>query len=383
MKPLRIEFSAFGSFPGEVSVDFTVLAARGLFVVTGDTGTGKTTVFDAMSYALFGEMPSKDGNDIRSHHADPSAQTYARFTFELDGHVHVAERAPEYQRAKQRGTGTTREPAKGMFVRIEGADSTKELASGIRDMNRVVPEVIGLDAAQFRRVMLLPQGEVARFLLDDSANREALLGALFGGDIYTRIGEVLEEEARSLRTQVHESEEKIRHHTTNALARLSSLHTLLEIEPPEELTKPEPGPPIGHERLGQIAAMIDAPYGQLLSDAEARRSDAEKARRAAEAAENTIKRMREATEARRELDALAEVELSVRAKAEAAEASRLARPVLTAEDRFKVAEQWSARASGELAKLTGEIHQIAVEHGLTVPTDPPGPHGLADPGVRS
>ena len=99
MRPLRVEFSAFGSYPGEVSVDFTTLAARGLFVVTGDTGTGKTTIFDAMSYALFGKMPSKDANDIRSHHAHPSAPTYARFTFEIDGDVYTAERSPEYQRA--------------------------------------------------------------------------------------------------------------------------------------------------------------------------------------------------------------------------------------------------------------------------------------------
>lgn len=369
MKPLTIEFSAFGSYPGEVSVDFTSLAARGLFVVTGDTGTGKTTIFDAMSFALFGEMPSKDGNDIRSHHADPTATTLARFTFELDGVVHVAERSPEYQRLKRTGKGTTKESAKGTFTRVEADGSTSVLASGVREMNRTVPEVVGLDAAQFRRVMLLPQGEVAKFLLDDSANRETLLGALFGGEVYDRIGKVLEEEAKSLAAGVRASEEQIRHHTTNATARLAELHQVFGIDMPDDLGSTDGDNPIGRERLGQLAATVVTPHGALTAEAEARSAAAATAERALADAEATVLRMRQAEAARRRLAELAEHEPAIAAAAAAAEASQRIRPVLVAHDNVVRAQGDADAAAEVVADLISAIGRVAVEHGITLTTE--------------
>ncbi|MGA1076004.1 MAG: AAA family ATPase, partial [Ilumatobacteraceae bacterium] len=198
MRPLKIEFSAFGSYPGTHTVDFTTLAPRGLFVVTGDTGTGKTTIFDAMSFALFGKMPSKDGGDIRSHHAAVGAEPYARFTFEIDGAVYVAERVPEHDRPKLRGEGMLRVSGSVLLQRIESDGGTTSLATKSREMDARIDELIGLSAEQFRRVMLLPQGEVAKFLLDDSKDREALLSNLFDGEVYQRVANELTETARRL-----------------------------------------------------------------------------------------------------------------------------------------------------------------------------------------
>ena len=107
VKPLKIEFAAFGSYPEKVEVDFTALYDRGLFVISGDTGAGKTTVFDAMSFALFGKPPGKPADDIRSHHATDSTKTCAQFTFEAGGAVYVVRQTPRFEKLKQDGSGTT------------------------------------------------------------------------------------------------------------------------------------------------------------------------------------------------------------------------------------------------------------------------------------
>ena len=208
MKPLKIEFAAFGSYPGKVEVDFTALTSRGLFVISGDTGTGKTTVFDAMSFALFGKMPLKPNDDIRSHHADASMKTYAQFTFEAGGAVYVARQTPTYERPSLRGSGTTTERRTVSLSRIDG-DLVTTLATSVRDVEDYINDLIGLNAEQFQRVMVLPQGEVQRFLLDDSKDREELLRRLFGGDVFAAITQELKELSRKADDDVGDVDEKI------------------------------------------------------------------------------------------------------------------------------------------------------------------------------
>ena len=130
MKPISIEFRAFGSYPGLVEVDFTALAARGIFVVSGDTGTGKTTVFDAMTYALYGSTPLKEANDVRSHHADPDVESYVQFTFDVGGHRYVAERKPDWNRPALRGGGRTTQKATALLSRITANGTRMPSGSG-------------------------------------------------------------------------------------------------------------------------------------------------------------------------------------------------------------------------------------------------------------
>ena len=368
MRPLRVEFSAFGSYPGEVSVDFTTLAARGLFVVTGDTGTGKTTIFDAMSYALFGKMPSKDANDIRSHHADPSAPTYARFTFEIDGDVYTAERSPEYQRAKQRGIGTTKEASKALLTRTEPDGSTTSLATKVNDVTAQVGAIVGLDAEQFRRVMLLPQGEVARFLLDDSANRETLLGALFGGEVYDRIGRILEEDAKSLAEQVRHSATQIAHHSDNAAVRLRELHELLGVEVPDDLGAADAEHRLDRDRLGELTSSLGDRLAELDAMAEMAADTAARAASTLADAEQALGRMRRAADLSRELADLAAREPGIEATARAAEVSRRVRPVVTAHRELVDAERAETAARDELDDRTTTITRLADEHAVTVST---------------
>ena len=150
MRPLRIELQAFGSYPGKEVVDFRLLAHRGLFVITGETGTGKTTIFDAMCYALYGEMPSKEGKDIRSHHAASSMPTYVVFEFEIDGVTYSVRREPEQERAARRGGETTLDKAKAQLDRL---DTGASLATKSSDVNARCVELVGLKADQFKKAI--------------------------------------------------------------------------------------------------------------------------------------------------------------------------------------------------------------------------------------
>ncbi|MBM3684828.1 MAG: SMC family ATPase, partial [Actinobacteria bacterium] len=201
MRPLRIEFAAFGPYPERVVVDFAALTHRGLFVIAGDTGTGKTTIFDAMLYALFGRT-RVDAEEVRSHHADSDVRTAVRFDFEAGGTHYVVERSPAQLRPKTRGSGTTTQAASASLVRIEANGTTTSLTTRANDVTVTCAALVGLDAAQFQRVVLLPQGEFARFLTAPAGEREALLTKLFGGAAHEALAVALRQRATSAREAV-------------------------------------------------------------------------------------------------------------------------------------------------------------------------------------
>ena len=362
MKPLRIEFAAFGSYPGVVSVDFTALAARGLFVVTGDTGTGKTTIFDAMSYALFGEMPLKPGHDIRSHHADASQPTYARFTFEVGDATYVAERSPDQLRPALRGGGFTNDKAKASLTRIDRS-ATTSLATKVNEMKRAVAEVVGLDAEQFRRVMLLPQGEVARFLLDESSDRETLLSALFGGDVYDRIGTALQQEAARLGREVAHADETLRHHLANARTRLVQLQQLLDLADslPDDLQR---------DAFEALVGQCSAPLAALRHDSEMATLDAAARATALTEGKHSAHRFQQAVEIRTSLDDLDRRSPEVEARARAADASARARPVVTAAGLHAEQAATLAEAGEAVDSLLAAVEQVAHQHDLEVRSQP-------------
>ena len=150
MKPLRLEIQGFGSFPGTEVIDFAALSTRGLFVVTGPTGSGKTTIFDAMVFALYGDLPGsreRGGSSARSQHAPATQPTQVVFDFEVDGVPYRVTRNPEYERPKQRGEGVTKEKANATLVRLDAG--TTAVASGARPCAERCIELIGLEKSQF------------------------------------------------------------------------------------------------------------------------------------------------------------------------------------------------------------------------------------------
>ena len=153
MKPIRLQFAAFGAYPGHQEVDFKLLAERGLYVVSGPTGSGKTTSFEAMTFALYGELPGTRSVDgvIRSHHADsqPSlTDTYVEFEFEVDSARYVVRRSPRYERPKKGRKGNTIHPTANL-TRIEPDGSTTSIATKTRQCTEECAQLLRLGPEQF------------------------------------------------------------------------------------------------------------------------------------------------------------------------------------------------------------------------------------------
>lgn len=223
MRPLVLEFQAFGSYPRKEVVDFRALAPRGLFVVTGPTGSGKTTVFDAMVFALYGVLPGARGaskkGECRSDFAAAETETYVQLTFEVDGTCYTVRRTPTQPRPKVRGVGVTEVSATATVVR-HTASGDESLASRPLDATQVCTDLVGLDPAQFQRVVLLPQGKFSEFLLAADTEREGLLRPLFGTHLYGRATELLNDTVKRLAVKVQKVAGEVEHHRTNAVAAL-------------------------------------------------------------------------------------------------------------------------------------------------------------------
>ena len=353
MRPLRIEFEAFGSYPGRVDVDFRQLAPRGLFVITGATGTGKTTIFDAMAYALYGEMPQKDGNDIRSHHAAPDSPTWVRFTFEVDGTTYVAERSPDYVRAKKVGSGSTSEKATALVTRYDADGTSRALATKIREARTVCTEVLGLSLEQFSRVMLLPQGSITRFLLDTSNEREVLLGQLFGGEVYERVVQRLKVAAGEANSAVERVEEDERHHVANAQSALRDIADLLGVEP---LVEPDG---VGGEQLTARLTEIEPALNESSEAMRVASAQADDAAGRFQEAEATLHRFDEVARLQQVSAALDLAAPDVEAAERSAHRSMAARPVVEAADAADAADAELRRSTIERDARCADLVALA------------------------
>lgn len=180
MRLHRLELTAFGPYPSPEAVDFDELGADGLFLLHGDTGAGKTTLLDAVAFALFGRVPGARGDvkKLRCEYADPEVPTEVSLELTVQSRRFRIVRSPEFDRPKKRGGGFTTQPAKCSLTWLEGWDG--EGITRIDDVARAVEDMLGMSYEQFFQVVLLPQGEFAKFLRSDTAEREVLLEKLFG-----------------------------------------------------------------------------------------------------------------------------------------------------------------------------------------------------------
>jgi exonuclease SbcC len=185
MRPHRLRVTAFGPFAGTVEVDLDALSGSGLFLLHGDTGAGKTTLLDAMGFALYGRVPGvrNDAKRLRSDHAGADAHTEVQLEATLGGRRMRITRSPEYERPKKSGTGTTTQKAKVLLEEQTGGSWTT-LSTAHREAGDEILDLVGMSAEQFFQVVLLPQGEFAKFLRADSAARAQLLEKLFGTGLY-------------------------------------------------------------------------------------------------------------------------------------------------------------------------------------------------------
>ena len=176
MKPLKLIMNAFGAYAEEQIVDFSLLGDKTFFLIHGPTGAGKTTILDAISFALYGTASGdlRESKNLRSDYAPPSAKTQVDFTFRSGSKKYEVVRSPEQEVAKLRGEGTRKIPAAAALYEISG-DERNIIASGINDVTKQVETILGFKAEQFCQIVLLPQGEFRRFLIAESKDRKSIL----------------------------------------------------------------------------------------------------------------------------------------------------------------------------------------------------------------
>jgi len=196
---MRLEsmtLQAIGPFAGQFTVDFAALGASGLFLLEGPTGAGKSTLIDAVVFALYGKVASDDASAdrVRSAYVDSDVESFVDLTFETGAGRFRVRRTPAFDRAKKRGTGTVRQQASVRLWRLpaeDPADATEPhgevVATRLDEVGAEIQRIVGLDRTQFVQTIVLPQGEFARFLRADPEDRRGLLQKIFGTEVYERM----------------------------------------------------------------------------------------------------------------------------------------------------------------------------------------------------
>ena len=264
MKPLLLTLSAFGPYAGECTVDFTRFGGSGLFLITGDTGAGKTTLFDGITYALYGEASGeiRGGDGLRSDFASPETETFVTLEFEHRGKRYTVTRRPEYTRPKRRREGSTRQPASAELWLPDGST-----VSRLMEVTARITEILRLNYKQFKQLCMLAQGEFRRLLLAGSDERTEILRRLFDTGLYRTVQQELADAARA----ASEHREALRLRAAEACRRVI----------PEDKTDALPA---GEEALGRLPETAEALEeqnerdGQRLQELTARGQEADRRR---------------------------------------------------------------------------------------------------------
>ena len=181
MRPIRLVMSAFGPYAGKQEIDFDKLGVSGLYLITGDTGAGKTTIFDGIKYALYGEASgnNRDSSMLRSKYADNDTPTTVELTFVNGSKQYTLKRNPEYERKKARGNGFTKQSAGAELVLPDGRVETNK-----KVVDTKIEEILGVNDAQFSQIAMIAQGDFLKLLLADTKERQKILRNIFKTDIY-------------------------------------------------------------------------------------------------------------------------------------------------------------------------------------------------------
>jgi exonuclease SbcC len=388
MRPLVVTMQAFGPYPVAQTLDFADLGGAGFFLITGPTGAGKTTVLDAMSFALYGETSgglekdgARTGASMRSDHADPQTLTRVSFDFSRGDDLYRVERVPEQERPKLRGEGTTTHLQEATMWRLRRDASGAlqvdggPLATGWSKVNAQAEDVLGFRAEQFRQVVMLPQGRFQQFLEADSTQRELILRALFDTGHYADIERALHDEAlklkRAAETVVTQREEVLRQAEAECADDLAGRCARLELDRDEARLQADAAEREDHAAQKALAAGAEAArkleeqngaaaevaaLAALDEETRVRREELEAARRAAQVADVA----RQAREAAAELaDARTALEGATEAADEAAVAQTTAIAALEVEASRTAEREHAAAEVQRLRSLEGGAAALA------------------------
>lgn len=288
MKPLKITMSAFGSYAGEVTVDFEK-AGHGIFLITGDTGAGKTTIFDAIAFALFGESSGRkrDGSMMRSQYAPDERETFVTLVFSQKGERYQVRRRPSYLRLSRRknknGEYTTVQvTAQASLILPDGT----EYPGGIREVNQKLQELIGVDYGQFSQIAMIAQGDYLRLLHASSRERKEIFSKIFDTGVYRQVQTRLKEENDRMAAALEDGRKLIAHELGDV-----QMSPEREEEWQALLTRPETG-----------AEQIEEALSRFLSEQEKALKDMALQKKEKEQAERSLEeKLRQAEEINRQL----------------------------------------------------------------------------------
>lgn len=288
MKPLKITMSAFGSYAGEVTVDFEK-AGHGIFLITGDTGAGKTTIFDAIAFALFGESSGRkrDGSMMRSQYAPDERETFVTLVFSQKGEHYQVRRRPSYLRLSRRknknGEYTTVQvTAQASLILPDGT----EYPGGIREVNQKLQELIGVDYGQFSQIAMIAQGDYLRLLHASSRERKEIFSKIFDTGVYRQVQTRLKEENDRMAAALEDGRKLIAHELGDV-----QMSPEREEEWQALLTRPETG-----------AEQIEEALSGFLSEQEKALKDMALQKKEKEQAERSLEeKLRQAEETNRQI----------------------------------------------------------------------------------
>ncbi|THG33333.1 AAA family ATPase [Naasia lichenicola] len=365
MRINRVELAGFGPFRGVQKLDFDAFRDDGIFLIEGRTGAGKSSILDAICFALYGSAPRYEKTEahLRSDHCGPDDPTYVTLEFTAGEHRYLVTRSPEYERPKKRGAGTTKTPASAeLFIQRDG--EWVGVAARAVDVGNELDTVVGLRKDQFLQVILLAQNRFQRFLQAGNDDRQAVLRSLFGTRRFEEYEQELTVRSKALQAELETSAEFVRREAARA-ARLA--------EPDGSLDLPTE---VGDAWFAELSGILDAELAdaaQKASDSDLAFTTADSALRAAELLAGRHRRREAAAAAALELEALRPTISSARAEHDAAvrastvwpyvERSRATR---SAADRAVAAEQTARLAFDELCRgLAAVPDPRALRHALS------------------
>ena len=236
MRPIKLSMTAFGPFVATETVDFTVFGEKPLFLINGTTGAGKTTILDAMCFALYGQTTGKEREamQMRCDFAEASTATTVEFNFELAGQQYRILRIPEQLRAKKSGEGTTLQKPRAELWQLDEGGESLLVPEKVTEATQKIEALTGLQADQFRQVMVLPQGQFRRLLMADSKDREQIFSQLFETGIYKKI----EDKLKQLASRVAVNVQTLKHEQQGVLQTVD-LESMEDLQRDIDAAKPK------------------------------------------------------------------------------------------------------------------------------------------------
>lgn len=215
--------SAFGPYADKIEVPFERFGESGLYLVTGDTGAGKTTIFDAITFALYGESSGKvrDSSMLRSDYASPTQKTEVCLTFSYKGEIYKVGRTPQYERAKARGDGTTKEVASATLIYPDG-----KVLTGVKQVTTAITELIGIDSKQFAQIVMIAQGDFLELLLADTVKRSGIFRKIFNTEKIQLFQKNIKQQALEQKRNLDMQKESVMQYVSQIVCNTTELETL-------------------------------------------------------------------------------------------------------------------------------------------------------------